>query len=352
MPRLNGGHSAIVNRGFFLLFAAAVVFLFWKIIAPYAVVLATAGVAAILLAPLDTRLRKAIRHPRLSALLLIALLFCVVVGPLIILLFFMIGQGIDLAKMTIADPRWIDGFKLEDQQWFVTLPQALKGEVAAVDIGNAVRNMSNWVSSNLTAIFSGGLAFLFETFIFFICVYYFLVDRERIVKALVSLSPLEDRMDRKILGKIVETVRGVIFGTLIVAVIQAILAGIGMVVFGVPGASIWAALTIIASQIPLFGTALILIPVILYLFFAGHLAASIGLAVWSALVVGLADNILQPYFVSGKTHMHALLILISMLGGLQFFGPIGFILGPAVLAAFLVVVELYKAGMFEKKHCE
>ncbi len=348
MLKTNGGHRTIVNRGFFLLFAAAVVFLFWQIVAPYAVVLATAGVAAILLSPIDARVRKRIR-PRLSALLMIVLMFCVIVVPLIFLSFFMIGQGIDLAKMTIADPQWVAGFKVEDQTWFANLPQVLQKEITSMDVGDLVRRMSNWVSTNLAAIFSGGLTFLFETFIFFICTYYFLVDRERIIKTLISLSPLEDKTDRRILGKIVGTVRGVIFGTLVVAVIQAILAGIGMVVFGVPGASIWAALTIIASQIPLFGTALILIPVILYLFFAGHLAASIGFAVWSAIVVGLADNILQPYLVSGKTHMHALLILISMLGGLQFFGPIGFILGPAVLAAFLVVVELYRVGMFEKK---
>ena len=349
MPRANGGHRQIVSRGFFLLFGAAVIFLFWQIIAPYAVILATAGVAAILFSPIDTRVRKWIRSPRVSALLMVILLFCVVVGPMVLLSFFMIGQGIDLAKMTIPDPHWVAGFKFEDQKWFAALPQMLQDEIAAIDIGDTVRNMSNWVSSNLAAIFSRGLVFLFETFIFFICTYYFLVDRERIVKALISLSPMDDRTDRRILGKIVETVRGVIFGTLIVAIIQAVLAGIGMVVFGVPGASIWAAMTVIASQVPLFGTALILIPVVLYLFFAGHLAASIGLAVWSVIVVGLADNIFQPYFVSGKTHMHALLILISMLGGLQFFGPIGFILGPAVLAAFLVVVELYKAGMFEKK---
>jgi predicted PurR-regulated permease PerM len=70
------------------------------------------------------------------------------------------------------------------------------------------------------------------------------------------------------------------------------------------------------------------------------------------LAVGLVDNILQPIIVGSRTRMHALLILLSMLGGLQAFGPIGFILGPTILAAFLVVVEIFQALMQKGKKLE
>ena len=114
-------------------------------------------------------------------------------------------------------------------------------------------------------------------------------------------------------------------------------------------AMLWASMVVIAAQIPMIGTSVVMLPAVAYLFVVGDSGSGIGLLVWSVLVVSTVDNVLKPYVVGGKTRMHGLLILVSMLGGLQAFGPIGFILGPTILAAFLVVIELYKAGILDHK---
>ncbi|NBX51902.1 AI-2E family transporter [bacterium] len=98
----------------------------------------------------------------------------------------------------------------------------------------------------------------------------------------------------------------------------------------------------------MLGTSVIMIPAVLYLFITGEAGSAIGLALWAGVAVGLVDNLLQPFIVGGRTHMHALLILLSILGGLEFFGPIGFILGPTILAALLVILEMYKGGYLER----
>ena len=126
------------------------------------------------------------------------------------------------------------------------------------------------------------------------------------------------------------------------------MAGIGMTLFGVPGALLWAALIIIVAQVPIFGVSLVLLPAILYLFATGHPEAGIGLLVYSVVVVGMVDNVLSPILIGGKTKMHNLLVLLTILGGIRLFGPIGLIIGPTVLAGLMIVVDLYKSGVLEK----
>ena len=135
---------------------------------------------------------------------------------------------------------------------------------------------------------------------------------------------------------------------IIIAIIQGVIAGIGLTLFGVPGSLIWAGLVVIAAQVPMLGTSVIMFPAVAYLLFSGNIPQGIGLLIWSITAVGLVDNLLHPIIVGGRTRMHALLILLAILGGLNAFGPIGFILGPTILAAFLVMVELYRSGILEK----
>ncbi len=340
-------HNSIA-RWFFVILGLLVMFLFWRIISPYAIVLVTAGIVAIVVSPLEEYMRKELKSPKLSSVIMVILVFVAIVGP-IIAIGAIVGQQInDLINTTIANQEWRNSFDFVDLPFVDMLPAGLRAQLVAQDPAVLFDVGLTWLQSHLGSLFSSGATLVFKTFIFFICLFFFLLDRERIYKELLELSPLRDAVDRSIVTRMVETVRGVVFGALIVAIVQAIVAGIGLTIFGVPGALIWASFVIVAAQIPILGTGLIMVPAVIYLFSIGHEGAAIGLTIWAVIAVGLIDNILSPFIVGRRTRMHALLILLSILGGLELFGPIGFILGPTVLAAFLVVVELYKAGILEK----
>ncbi len=105
----------------------------------------------------------------------------------------------------------------------------------------------------------------------------------------------------------------------------------------------------IASQVPILGVGLVMAPCVLYLFATGQTYEAIGLLIWGTTAVGLVDNILGPLLIKGQTNMNGLLILISVLGGIQLFGPIGLIMGPTILAAIMVMLELYKNGILDNK---
>jgi len=225
------------------------------------------------------------------------------------------------------------------------LPEATQQEIGNIHLSEIGTSAAKWIADNAASFLASAANAFLSVFIFFIALFYLLVDREKIKEEVQTLSPFRNELDRDIISRMTSTVRNVVFGALIVSCIQGIMAAIGLTIFGVPGALLWGAVTIIASQVPILGVGLILGPAVLYLLLSGNPGSALGLLIWSVMVVGLVDNILSPQLLKGRTNMHTLLILVSILGGLKLFGPIGFIAGPTILAAVMVLLELYKKGI-------
>jgi predicted PurR-regulated permease PerM len=127
------------------------------------------------------------------------------------------------------------------------------------------------------------------------------------------------------------------------AIIQGVVAMIGFTIFGVPQPLLWGLFTVMAALVPNVGTSLSLIPAVIYLLVTGHIGAGIGLAVWGMLAVGLIDNLLSPRLIGSRIQLHPLLVLLSVIGGLQFFGFLGFLIGPILLAVFVAMVDIYRS---------
>lgn len=337
-----------IAKWFFLLMFAGVAMLFWKVIAPFATVLITAGIVAILVTPVDKRLRSWIGHEKVSATVVLLLVLAAIVIPLATIALLATDQAVQIVQDTVANPNWVKSFNINSFPFINTLPPILVAQLTQINVTELLHNVAVWTVQNIGALFASTAEIILKTFLFFVSLYFFLVDREKIKAEIIALSPLKRAIDNTVTARLVATVRGVVFGSLIVAIIQGIVAAIGLTVAGVPGSLIWAGLVVIAAQVPMVGTSVIMIPAVIYLFVTGHTVAAFGLLIWSMLAVGLIDNMVAPFVVGKRTRMNALLILLSMLGGLNAFGPIGFILGPTILAAFLVLLELYKAGILEK----
>lgn len=312
-------------------------------------VLLSAGIAGVMISPLHKRVANYIRSERFSAVLMLLIVLCLIVIPLFSISVVMVDQASDLIESSFGQDSWVRSFELEDNLIMQALPPVVQAEIQQIDLVAIGKTAAEWTITKLGDLLSGTARLLFSTVIFFISLYYFLVDREKIFSTARELSPLKDTLDSSIIHRIINTVRSVVFGALIVAIIKSVLAGVGLAIFGVPGFVLWGALVAISSQIPMVGAGLVLAPAVAYLAIIGQTGPAVGLAIWSVLVVGLVDNFLAPKLVGAKTKMHELLILISILGGLQLFGPIGFIVGPTILAAVMVIIELYKSEILENE---
>ena len=133
------------------------------------------------------------------------------------------------------------------------------------------------------------------------------------------------------------TVRGVVYGILGTALVQAIMAGVGFVIAGVPGAALLALLTFFLSVVPM-GPPLIWIPAVIWLFSQGFTGRAIFMLIWG-LIVSSVDNVVKPWLISQGSALPFVLIFFGVIGGALAFGFIGVFLGPTILAVLYRLIE-------------
>jgi predicted PurR-regulated permease PerM len=132
------------------------------------------------------------------------------------------------------------------------------------------------------------------------------------------------------------TVRAVVYGLVMTAVVQGVFAGLGFWVAGVPFPALLGALTIVLSFVPL-GHAVVWLPAAFYLMLQSHYWAAAGLALWGAGVVASIDNVIRPIFIGVRTGIPLLLVFIGVLGGILSFGLVGIFVGPVAIAVTLAL---------------
>lgn len=209
------------------------------------------------------------------------------------------------------------------------------------DLRQYLESGLNWLVDNVGSIFSNFIKILSGLFVFVIAFYYILRDGKKLKKSLIFLSPLSDKEDEIIFDKLEMAINSVIKGNLIVVLTQGALVSIGFAIFGVPGAILWGATATVSALIPGIGTALVIVPAIVFLFFQGQIIFALGLFIWGFLAVGLIDNFLGPKLIGRGANLHPLLVLLSVLGGFALFGPVGFIVGPLTLSFLFSLLDIY-----------
>ncbi len=208
-------------------------------------------------------------------------------------------------------------------------------------IDQYARAALGWIVANLGVIFSSVALVLVNLFLFAITLFYLLRDGPAFKQAIIKLSPLDDRDDEAIFQRLERAVNSTIRGNLLTAFIQGVVAWLGFALFGVPNSILWALLASLASLIPGIGTLLVVLPAAGFLFFTGSTNEALGLLVWGVVFVSSIDNFIRPRLVGGGLQMHPLIVLLSVLGGLSFFGPLGLVLGPLCISLLFAVLAIH-----------
>ena len=122
-----------------------------------------------------------------------------------------------------------------------------------------------------------------------------------------------------------------------------------LAVAGVPSAALWGVIAGIGSLLPTVGTALVSIPAVIFLVATGHVPQAIGMGIWAFMIVGWVDNLLNPIVISSKIKIPQILVLFSVLGGLAFMGPVGFLFGPLIVSLLYALITIYRDEYEDKK---
>lgn len=324
---------------FFLALFALVVALSFFIFRPFLATLLVAATFAVIFEPLHRFLLKFMpRWPGTTTGLTVILICLAVLLPLFAFGFQVFREASDLfeflkSKQQTGD---ISEFSRQLREW---LGRYLPG--LNFDFEQLSRQFLNWLVQNLGGLFAGFFAFALNLFLFIVALYYFLKDGKKLFQAVKVLSPLPDNQDEHILRRLELAINSVIKGALAIALIQGMLTSLGFWIFDVPHPILWGSLAAIAALIPSVGTALVIAPAIAFLYFTGQTGAATGLTIWGAGAVGLIDNLLSPILINRGIKLHPFIILLSVLGGLALFGPVGFLLGPLVTSLLFALLDIH-----------
>ncbi|MSU45193.1 MAG: AI-2E family transporter [Candidatus Zambryskibacteria bacterium] len=329
--------------GIFLLVSVLVFFLFL----PFLEVLILSVIFAVVLHPIYQRVNKKFNNkPGLAALVVIFAFAVVIILPLFLIISLVLGESKDLYLVLTGDAPidYIDKITLAIENPIKSFYPSFN-----LNISEYASSVVDWLTGHFSTILSSVISIVTGVVLIFISLYFFLKDGAKFKEILVDLSPLSDKHDEKIFIKVKQTIRATVSGVVLVALIQGILAGVGMLIFGVPNAFLWGSISAVASLVPGLGTAIVFIPAVIYMFIIGNTAFAVGLLLWGFLVVGLVDNFLTPYLYSRGAEIHQLLMLFAVLGGLLSFGPIGFLFGPIILALFFALIDIYQSIVSKEK---
>ena len=328
------------EKWFFVALLTIAVFVAYLILAPYLGVLVLAGALAFLFEPVYKNLLRALRYESLAALVTVVVVALIVFIPLGFFGVRIFGEATSLYA-SLASHGGFDFGAALTKFLRANFKDFSATTITMLDFNAYAQQGLTWFIQNFGSFFSGVVQVFFAAFLSLFGLFYFLKDGGRMKKWIVEIVPLKSNYTEDIVREMEAAASSVIKGTLVVAILQGIVLGVSFFFFNIPEPAFWGALAIPASIIPVVGTWLVVVPGIAYLFLSGQTVFAVGLAVWSVVFVNLIYNLLTPQFVRRGANFHPYLVLLSVLGGIGLFGPIGFLLGPLVMTMLLSLLKIY-----------
>ncbi len=340
----------VIIRPFLLLILIGSLIMAFRLLQPFINPIILAIVLSALFHPLQRGLTKRFGHKSITSIFILALISLLIVLPVFLFLTALVDQGIQLSG---SAKEWISSENLShlEQHPYVRNSMAWIEEkipyvkLEEIDLRKQVITVAKTLSESVVRYGAGMLGnvamLLTNFFIMMFIVFYLLRDGEAMIKRLKHLSPLREDQEDRIFAKITAVSRSVLMGSMLTAVLQGIVGGIGMAIVGIPGV-FWGTMLAFASLVPVVGTALIWIPATGYLLLLGHWKSAIFFGLWSAIVVGSIDNFLRPLFMRGSAGMSPFWIFLAILGGVQIFGLAGLLYGPLVIGFAMIMLLIYE----------
>ena len=215
-------------------------------------------------------------------------------------------------------------------------------------VQEVIKAISNWIIQRGSDFLMSVPQIVLNLFVIFFTMFYFLKDGDVLMRKLRSFLTAQQQKYGIILSRLKEIVHGVVFGYLLIALIQGALGAFGFFVFGISSPILWGLVMAFLALIPFIGTGLVWVPAALFLLLDGIFQNSnwlifkgIGLFLFGLIIISGVDNILRPALMGNKAKIHPAIVMLGIFGGIFFFGPLGVIVGPLILSLTVVVIKAY-----------
>jgi len=349
MKSPNPGNFSSLEDKVFLLLLVVISLAFALILWPFSGAVLWGVILAVVFAPLNRRLSKAMRQRRTPAALATEMIIVVMV----ILPLMMVGAS--LAAEASGVYKRIESGELSVGRYFQKIFEALPGWASHLLDRFGVTNLGALQTRLATVLTKTGqfliaqainlgqntVSFIISLGIMLYLLFFLLRDGDSLARRIRDAVPLRAEHQNALINKFTTVIRATVKGNVVIAAIQGALGGLIFWILGIRAALLWAALMALLSLVPAVGSALVWLPVGIYLLVSGSVLRGVVLLAFGIFVIGLVDNLLRPILVGKDIQMPNYLVLISTLGGIAIFGANGFVIGPLITAMFMAAWNIF-----------
>lgn len=319
------------------LVTVAFIYLSFLLIQPFIPAIAFAVALAVATHKPFVWLQSHLKSRAAASAIAVVLVAILIVAPLVTLGTYLVRAGVEsINELRSGNLDWQSVISRQPR-----LNAVVTWATDNLDVKAQLQRLGETIAGRASGVLQGSINIITQLGIMLFVLFFLYRDGQQGLRTLFRVLPLSTDETERLLSRISNTIRATINGSLTIALVQAVLAGVLYLVLRVPGAPLWAATTFVAALIPMVGTALIWGPISLYLVLTGAWIKAVILLSWGALAIGSIDNVLYPILVGDKLRLHTVPTFFSVFGGIAVFGPAGLILGPLVLAITIALLDIW-----------
>jgi len=321
---------------FFLIIFLILVFLY--LIKGYLITILFASTLVFLTYNYYERVLKLIKNENISAFLILFIVLTIIILPMYLISVELINQSSNLIS---NGNEVINNFNLNFCNYEIcrTIEQNLYG--LNFNVNSLFLKFGNYFISSASELLNSITNIVVNFFIFILAFFFLLKDGDKLERYIRRLIPMKSEYKTALFIKF-KSVSSIIFlNTILIAFIQGALVGLGLFFSGINSWLFWGVVAAFFAILPLFGAALVWMPVAIYLFFMKSYYIGLFLFVYGIIIVSFSDNFLRAEILKSKIDIHPFLIFISIIGGIETFGFSGIFIGPIIISLLISVIQLY-----------
>lgn len=206
---------------------------------------------------------------------------------------------------------------------------------------NTISKATEWGTEAFQAIVNTSVNSVVEIGVAYLMLYFLLKEYQQIQGWLTRYLPMQTSNMDELKVDMKRLVVSNSIGVPLTALIQGIVAFVGYLIFGVEDAFVFFILTAFASLLPVVGSAIIYVPLVIMLLANGQQGNAIGLGLYCLLIVGTSDNLIRFLLQKKMADVHPLITIFGVVVGVNIFGFIGIIFGPILFSLFMWLIKIY-----------
>jgi len=308
---------------------------------PFLPAITWAVALAIIAWPLHRWMSRHVAHPGLAAAASTAVVLLVILVPGTFVTYQLAREATDAAERMRRQS--VENTLRESMARTPVLRQVVAWmDRMDIDLERELRKLGESYTQDISGLIQGSITAFIQLAVAVFILYHLFRDRAALMQGLRDVLPLSCAECDRVFSRAADSVHANLYATIITSVIDGVSGGLMFWLLGLPSPVMWGVVMFVLSVLPVVGTALVWLPAAAFLAMTNQWLAAVALVGWGIVEFIIVDNIIYVRLAGERMRMHDVPMMVAFLGGIAVFGMSGMILGPAILAVTMALLELWR----------